>query len=135
VSERVLRAGAVVLAAAGAALAGYLLYVRVTDSALACSTGGCETVQRSPYAELLGFPVAGLGLAAFLVLLAAALVPGELARLVQAAVALTGVAFSAYLLYVQFALIDAVCQWCLASDALMVALAALALLRLRVAEA
>ena len=89
-SERLLRAGAVVVAAAGAALAGYLLYVRVTDSALACSTGGCETVQRSAYAELLGFPVAGLGLAAFLVLLAAAIVPGELARLVQAAVALTG---------------------------------------------
>jgi hypothetical protein len=31
--------------------------------------------------------------------------------------------------------IDAVCQWCLASDALMVALAALALLRLRAADA
>ncbi len=134
-SERLLRAGAVVVAAAGAALAGYLLYVRVTDSALACSTGGCETVQRSAYAELLGFPVAGLGLAAFLFLLAAAVVPGELARLVQAAVALTGVAFSAYLLYVQLAVIDAVCQWCLASDALMVALAALALLRLRAADA
>jgi uncharacterized membrane protein len=68
-------------------------------------------------------------------LLAAAVVPGELARLVQAAVALTGVAFSAYLLYVMLAVIDAVCQWCLASDALMVALAALALLRLRAADA
>lgn len=134
-SERLLRAGAAVLAAAGAALAGYLLYVRVTDSVLACSTGGCETVQRSAYAELFGLPVAGIGLAAFLVLLAAALVPGELARLFQAVVALAGVAFSAYLLYVQFAVIDAVCQWCLASDALMAALAALALLRLRAADA
>ena len=67
VSERLLRAGAVVARRCRGGAAGYLLYVRVTDSALACSTGGCETVQRSAYAELLGFPVAGLGLAAFLV--------------------------------------------------------------------
>jgi hypothetical protein len=35
---------------------------------------------------------------------------------------------------VQLAVIDAVCEWCLASDALMTAVAALTLLRLHAAE-
>ena len=42
-----------------------------------------------------------------------------------------GVAFAAYLLYVQLAVINAVCEWCLVSDALVTVLAVLTLLRLR----
>jgi len=44
------------------------------------------------------------------------------------------VIFSAYLLYIQVAVIDAICQWCLASDLLTTGLALLALLRLRSAS-
>ena len=40
-----------------------------TGGALVCSTGGCETVQSSAYAEVLGVPVAALGLIGFLGLL------------------------------------------------------------------
>ena len=72
-SERMLRLASAVLAAAGAAITGYLLYVRQTGGTLACATGGCETVQSSSYAEVLGVPVAGIGLLGFLGLLAAAL--------------------------------------------------------------
>ena len=46
-----------------------------TGGELVCSTGGCETVQSSSYAEVLGVPVAALGLLGFLGLLAAALAP------------------------------------------------------------
>ena len=106
------------LAAVGAAITAYLLYVRQTGGALVCSTGGCETVQSSSYAEVLGVPVAALGLAGFLGLLVAALARGEWARLSQATLALTALAFSAYLLYIQLAVIDAICQWCLATDVL-----------------
>jgi hypothetical protein len=70
-SERTIRLSTAALAALGAAIAGYLLYVRYTGGALACATGGCETVQHSRYAEVLGVPVAGLGLAGFLGLLVA----------------------------------------------------------------
>lgn len=122
-SDRALRAAVGVLAAAGAAIAGYLTYARFTHTALACSTGGCEIVQRSDYAELAGMPVALLGLAAYVFLLGTAFSASELARLTGAAVAVAGVAFSAYLLYVQLAVIDAVCQWCVASDVVMVLLA------------
>jgi uncharacterized membrane protein len=130
-SERTLRAISVALGVLGVAIAAYLLYVRQTGTALACATGGCETAQKSTYAEDLGVPVAALGLAGYVGLIAAALGRGEWARLGQATVALSAVIFSAYLLYIQVAVIDAICQWCLASDLLTTALAILALLRLR----
>jgi len=129
VSERRVRAAIAAVAVAGAALAGYLVYVRYSGATLACTTGGCETVQSSPYSKLLGVPVALLGLVAYVTLLATSLLRGELARAIGVSVALAGVCFGGYLLYVQLVLIRAVCDWCLASDILMTVLAALALLR------
>ena len=129
-TERSVRIASAVLASLGAAISTYILYVRETDGSLVCSTGGCETVQSSSYAELLGVPVAALGLAGFLVLLVAALARGELARLVNATVALAAFLFAAYLLAVQLVVIDAICQWCVATDVLTTAIAALALVRL-----
>ena len=130
-SERTLRLASAVIAVLGAAITAYLLYVRQTGGTLVCSTGGCETVQSSTYAEVLGVPVAALGLVGFLGLLLAALARGEWARLSQATLALTAFAFSVYLLYIQLAVIDAICQWCLATDVLTIAIVALGLLRLR----
>jgi uncharacterized membrane protein len=130
VTERSVRIASAVLASFGAAISAYILYVRETDGSLVCSTGGCETVQSSSYAELLGLPVAALGLAGFVVLLVAALTRGELVRLVNATVALAAFLFAAYLLAVQLVVIDAICQWCVATDVLTTALAALALVRL-----
>jgi len=130
VTERSVRIASAVLASLGAAISAYILYVRETNGSLVCSTGGCETVQSSSYAELLGLPVAALGLAGFVVLLVAALTRGELARLVNATVALAAFLFAAYLLAVQLVVIDAICQWCVATDVLTTALAALALVRL-----
>ena len=133
-NERPLRLAAAALALVGAGLAAYLLYARHTGATLACSSGGCETVQRSRYSELLGVPVAALGLFAYLTLLVAAVARGELARLAQAMVALTAFGFTTYLLVVQLWLIGAVCDWCLAGDAVTTALAGLALVRLRARE-
>ena len=129
-SDRPLRAGVALLAATGAGIAGYLLYERLTGGTIACSTGGCEQVQDSAYAEVAGVPVALLGLLAYLAILATSFSSLELARAAGAAIALGGLAFSTYLVYVQIALIDALCQWCVASDLVLTALAALATLRL-----
>ena len=129
-SERSVRIASAVLASLGIAITTYLLYVRETGGSLVCSSGGCETVQSSSYAELLGIPIAALGLAGFLVLLAAGLARGEWARLVNATVALSAFLFAAYLLVVQIVVLDAICQWCVATDVLTTALAALALVRL-----
>jgi uncharacterized membrane protein len=134
-SERALRLATAVLAALGAAITVYLLYVRHSGGALVCSTGGCDTVQGSTYAEVLGLPVAALGLVGFLGLLLAAVARGEWARLIQVTLALTAFAFGTYLLYVQLAVIDAICEWCLATDVLTTVIVALARLRLRLGDA
>lgn len=130
-SESGLRAGIAALALSGAAVSGYLLAVRYGDVPLSCTTGGCEAVQSSRYAEVLGFPVAGLGLLGYLLVLTTALARGPLAVAAGAAIALAAVGFSTYLLVIQIAVIDAVCDWCLASDAVTSLAAVLACLRLR----
>jgi uncharacterized membrane protein len=134
-SERALRFGSAAVAVLGIAITAYLLYVRQTGGALVCSTGGCEKVQSSSYAVVLGIPVAALGLVGFLGLLVAALARGDWARLSQAALALSAFLFSAYLLYIEVAVMDAICQWCLATDVLTITITVLALLRLRLGTA
>ena len=129
-SERTIRFATGALALAGATIAGYLLYVRAMGDTLVCASSGCETVQASRYSEVLGVPVAGIGLAGYLALLGLAVARGETARLAGASIALAAFAFSAYLLALQLLVIDAVCAWCVASDAITTAIAALALLRL-----
>ena len=80
-SDRALRAGVALVALAGVAVAGYLTYVHYQPEALICTAGGgCETVQESSYAELLGIPVALLGLLAYVAVLALVVWDSELAR-------------------------------------------------------
>ena len=88
-------------------------------------------MQRSDYAELFGIPVVVLGLGAYVFLLGTALFTIELARLLGAVAAVSGALFAAYLLVAQLFVIDAVCQWCVASDVVMALLAVACVLRLR----
>ena len=129
-SERTIRIAIGMLALVGAAIAGYLTYAHYAHAQIFCATGGCETVQSSRYAEVLGVPVAVLGLGAYLAILAAAVGRGEPARAAGASLALAAFGFSWYLVYVQLAVIGAVCQWCVASDTVTTAITALALVRL-----
>jgi uncharacterized membrane protein len=129
-TDRALRAALAALSLAGAGVAAYVLYARWSHAELACSTGGCATVQGSNYAELLGVPVAAIGLVGYLLVCALALPAAPLARVAAAALALAATAFSAYLLVVQLAVIDAVCDWCLASDVIVSVVAVVAVARL-----
>jgi uncharacterized membrane protein len=131
VRERAYVIATAALAVLGAAIAGYLTYAHYADKRIACPTGGCETVQSSTYAEVFGVPVAVLGLAAYLGILAALLVPNESSRWLVLGAALTGFLFSTYLVAVQAFDIEAFCLWCLASDAVVTAIAVVALLRVR----
>jgi uncharacterized membrane protein len=133
VSDRTLRIAAATVALAGAVVAGYLTWVHFDDAALVCvAGGGCETVQRSDYAEIAGIPVAMLGVGAYAVVLGLIGWDTPNARLGAAAIALVGLLFSMYLLVLQLFVIDAVCVWCLANDVVIApALAVLTALRLR----
>jgi uncharacterized membrane protein len=86
-------------------------------------------VQSSDYAQLAGVPVAVLGLAGYLGLLATLALPEGLGRQAAAFLALAGAAFSAYLTYVEVAEIRAICQWCVVSALLMTALAGVSIAR------
>jgi uncharacterized membrane protein len=119
------------LALAGLAIAGYLTWVHYADVEPIClSSGGCEKVQNSDYAELAGVSVAVIGLAGYASILASLFVPGETGRTATAFLALVGFGFSAYLTYIELFTIEAICQWCVASAVLMTAIAVLAVRRL-----
>jgi uncharacterized membrane protein len=134
-NEGRLRFAAAGLALVGVGIASYLLYVRHSGAAPACTSGGCDTVQRSAYSEIFGVPVAAFGLVGYLCILVSSAARGERARFGQASIALTAFGFSTYLLFVQVLVIGALCDWCLASDAVTTAVAGLALVRLRVRAA
>jgi uncharacterized membrane protein len=94
---------------------------------IACGTGGCETVQHSPWAVLFGVPVPLIGLAGYGVLLLVALLGVEspwsrhrAIPLLLAGGATLGLLFSAYLTYLEAFVIHAWCRWCIASAVLAV---------------
>ena len=130
-NERRLRTAIAALAVLGAGIAAYLTVAHLTHTQVACVTGGCETVQSSRYSELVGVPVAAIGLAGYALIGATAGFRTDVARVIGAAAALAGFAFAVYLIYVQIGVIGAVCQWCLTSDMLLALLVAATFLRLR----
>jgi uncharacterized membrane protein len=132
-----------VLALAGAFVALYLTLYKVgVIGELSCSVGDCETVNTSRWATFLGGPVAGWGLATYIVILALALFGlserGEDSRGISwALVAITGwsVLFSAWLTYLELFVIHAICVWCVTSACIMLATFSASLVDLRATRA
>jgi uncharacterized membrane protein len=124
-----LRAAIALLSLAGAGIAAYLVYTRYSGASIFCSTGGCETVQNSKYAVVAGIPVSVLGLIGYAAILVTAAVRGPTSAALGVVFATIGFAFSAYLLYAQVVLIDAICQWCVANDVVISLVAAACLWR------
>jgi uncharacterized membrane protein len=120
------------IALLGVAIATYLVYVHYAGIQPFCVSGGggCEKVQTSDFAKLAGIPVADLGLAGYLAILASLFVRGDRGRLAGAAIALSGFGFSMYLTYREIFTIKAICQWCVGSAVLMTLLAGLTIVRL-----
>ena len=132
-NDRSLRVAAALVAVAGIGVAGYLTWAHYADVQIACLRGGgCETVQDSSYSEIAGVPVALIGLLGYSAILALIAWDAPTARLAVAALAVTGLLFSVYLLILQAFVIDAFCVWCLANDIVAApALAGITALRLR----
>lgn len=111
------------LALVGVFVALYLTLYKVgVIGHLACGMGGCERVNTSRWAIFVGAPVAAWGLAFYIATLVVALAgtsPSMLNRrevsYLLAAMSLVGVAFSAWLTYLELYVIDAVCRYCVAS--------------------
>jgi len=127
------------LALVGFFLALYLWLHQIgVGGELKCGTGGCDTVQASRWARVLGIPVAAYGVVGYAAILAvalAALQPAALERrrpaLLLAALATGGVLFSAWLTYLELFVIHAICRWCVGSAVTITAIWLVALAGLR----
>jgi uncharacterized membrane protein len=115
------------LALAGIFISIYLtLYKLGVIGELSCTIGSCETVNTSRWSVFLGLPVAAWGLFFYIDLFGVALV-GTIPRLeseplvsaVLVAETVIGVIFSAWLTYLELAVIHAICIWCVTSAAIV----------------
>lgn len=121
----------ILLGVVGFGISGYLAWAHYDDSVLVCAIGGCETVQASRYSTIGQVPIALLGMAMFaaLTLLAGLrLLPApplghETLTLVAWGMLLAGILYYLYLTYVELFVLHAICQWCV-----MTSLVALAML-------
>ena len=106
---------------------------------LACGSGGCETVQMSPWSRFLGVEVALYGVLGYALLLALTLVSLQAAdrrhwsdRLILLGSG-AGVLFTAYLTTLELFVIHAICRWCVGSAVIISAIFVVSLLGRRAA--
>ena len=108
------------LSVAGLGIATYLTIAHFDKVALVCSDNGainCAKVTTSPQSEIVGIPVAMLGLLFFIPMIVLCLPAAwrsadrriHLARLL---LAVTGVAMILYLIIAELFIIKAICLWC-----------------------
>ena len=119
----------------GALLSLYLLITHYTTSTTVCNVGGainCDLVNRGPFGEILGIPVAGIGVLGYLLLggIAFALVKYKnnkenLVHILHKGATL-GFLFSLWLLYAELFIIFAVCPFCMISLLLITIITTLA---------
>ncbi len=126
------------LAAVGLVDAGYLTWIKLTGNAVACSNvGNCEVVNNSRFATIQGIPIALFGASAYLMILILLgwerrnPPMGETTRMAVFGLTLVGTLYSAYLTYVELAILRAICPYCLASAVIMTILFVLSVARLR----
>src|SRR3990170_793949 len=113
------------LSAIGLLVAGYLTVNKWGGgTALFCTAGsGCDIVQASRYAVVLGLPTAAWGAALYAAVGALALLGLPPRRWLAAfLLAVAGASFSLYLTYLSIFVIGAACTYCLASLAIALAL-------------
>ncbi len=126
------------LALVGLLDSAYLAYVKLANQLASCSgIGDCETVNSSRFSEIGGVPIALLGAAGYVLILASVAVdrPGgrweDAGRYSFFGLTLIGTLYSLYLTYIEVFVLRAVCPFCVASAVVMVALFVLSIGRLR----
>ncbi len=127
----------VALAVLGILVSVYMTIYKLTENPNMClGNGGCSTVNSSRYAVIYGIPVAVLGIGGYLAILALLWMErrtsflSENITLVVFGLALIGFLFTLYLIYVELALIHALCPFCVTSQITMTVLFGLSVIRL-----
>ena len=135
--ERWLIKTSIGLAVLGVLVSAYMTIYKLTDDQSMClGNGGCSVVNSSIYSEVYGIPVAVIGMGGYGVILAALLLQGRSRFLQDNAImlafglTLAGFVFSLYLIYVELALIHALCPFCITSQVTITILFILSVTRL-----
>jgi len=127
----------IALALLGLAVSIYMTIFKLTDNEKMCiGNGGCSKVNSSVYAEIDGIPVALFGVGGYAVIAALLFMEDrnqfleENGTMILFGLALIGFLFTLYLIYVELALIHALCPFCLTSQISMTILFILSIIRL-----
>jgi uncharacterized membrane protein len=127
--DQKLRITSYVLAAIGLIDSMYLTYVKLSHQQVYCGgLGECETVNNSPYSEIYGLPIALLGIGGYLLIIALLYLEtrGGIwqsnSRLLVFGISLVGILYSIYLTYIEIAVLNAICPYCVLSAVVMLLL-------------
>ena len=127
----------VVLTVIGLFVSIYMTIYKVTSNDAMClGSGDCSIVNASRYAEVYGIPVAVIGIAGYFAILMAHWYERrdtffeKNGPLLIFGLALTGFLFNVYLIYVEFALLKALCPFCLVSQISMTLVFIISIIRL-----
>jgi uncharacterized membrane protein len=127
----------VALAILGLAVSIYMTVYKVTsNNAMCLGSGDCSTVNSSRYAEVNGIPVAVFGVIGYLAILVVHYFENlnrffkQNSTLMIFGMALTGFLFTVWLIYVEIALLKALCPFCVTSQIAMTIIFIIAVMRL-----
>lgn len=127
----------VALAMLGIAVSIYMTIFKIVNNPAMClGNGGCETVNSSIYSEVNGIPVAVVGIVGYLTIFTLLLLENRIdflknnGTMALFGLALIGFLFTIYLVYVELALIHALCPFCVTSQITMTILFILSVIRL-----
>lgn len=126
----------IVLAGVGLATSVYLTWLKFAGAYGTCiRVGDCQLVNQSRYSELWGVPVALFGALSYLALLALLASERRLAAewplLATFGLTTFGTIYSLYLTYVELAILQAICPYCVVSAVAMTGLWLVTIYRLR----
>ena len=115
----------------------YMTIYKITDNHNMClGNGGCSKVNSSVYSEVSGIPVAVIGAIGYAVILGLLLMERRNSFLksngvmVVFGLALVGFLFTLYLIFVEIALIHALCPFCITSQVSMTIVFIVSVIRL-----
>jgi uncharacterized membrane protein len=115
----------------------YLAIVKFTNSYALCGPlGDCESVNSSSYSEIAGIPIAVLGAGSYSLMIILLLLERqnrfwqEYSPMLVFGLCLVGVLYSIYLTYVEIAILEAICPYCVLSAIILVVLLVLSSIRL-----
>jgi uncharacterized membrane protein len=138
-----LRIASLILAIAGFVDACYLIWIKISQNRALCfiNSGDCFSVNNSKYSEIFGIPVSLFGALAYLTIMLILLVESrngfftDNGSLLIFGLSLVGVLYSAYLTYIELAVLRTICPFCVLSAIIMLLIFLLSIVRLARSQA